>query len=367
MPEEIVITTGARLHFGFFAHQPRSAATASQTSLDSPGSRLERSNYGGIGLMLDSPGFVLSASRTQSADSKSHVAPLNAEGPAEANSLAQCDEACRRAARLLSSYREAAPSVHPIPPCRIGISRVIAPHRGLGSGTQLGMAVAQTLALLSGEGHVDVITLAKRVGRGRRSAVGIHGFARGGFLVDGGKASEDQIGPLVARADVPASWRFLLVTPADPSGDALAGLSGDGERDALERLPPMPVRLTERLCRLVLLEMLPALSTADLGRFGEALFEFGHSVGEYFRPVQGSQYADPTMAELVSWLRSRGVGGVAQTSWGPTIAVCCPDASSAESLRKSILADNRWSTCETLVAAPLNTGAAIQFSTDSSR
>lgn len=363
MPDEIVITTGARLHFGFFAHQPRPRATSSPTSLDPKASRLERNNYGGIGLMLDSPGFVLSASRGPSTE----IAPSSAAAPADANSLAQRSEACRRAARLLASYREAAPADHVIPPCRIAISRVIASHRGLGSGTQLGMAVAQALALLSGDGQADPVTLAKRVGRGRRSAVGIHGFARGGFLVDGGKASEDEVGPLVARADVPANWRFLLVTPADPSGKLRAGLSGEEERGALERLPPMPVRLTERLCRLALLEMLPALGVADFERFSEALFEFGHSVGEYFRPVQGSEYADPTMAELVHWLRSRGVRGVAQTSWGPTIAVCCPDAESADSLRDTILADSRWNKCETHVASPLNTGAAIQFSTDSNR
>ena len=77
--------------------------------------------------------------------------------------------------------------------------------------------------------------------------------------------------------------------------------------------------------------------------------------------MQGGPYADPLVTELVGWLRSVGVRGVAQTSWGPTIAVCCPSGPVAESVRERILADKRWTDCGVHVAAPLNTGAAIQF------
>jgi beta-ribofuranosylaminobenzene 5'-phosphate synthase len=205
--------------------------------------------------------------------------------------------------------------------------------------------------------------LALRVARGKRSAIGIHGFARGGFIVDGGKPdsgkrSEDEIGRLVARADVPDDWRLLLITPTDSSA---TGLSGQEEVNALEQLPGMPFSLTERLCRLALLEILPALGASDCEWFGEALFQFGRAVGDYFRPVQGGQYADPRMADLVNWLRSEGVRGVAQTSWGPTIAACCGNVTRAEALRDRILRDERWQTCQVQIVSPLNTGAAIQL------
>ena len=64
MHDEIVITTGARLHFGFFAHRPLVVGTAIQPSAASIGGLLEHANYGGIGLMIDSPAFVVAASKS---------------------------------------------------------------------------------------------------------------------------------------------------------------------------------------------------------------------------------------------------------------------------------------------------------------
>ena len=360
MPDEIVITTGARLHFGFFAHRPLVGSTTARTNAASAGGLLDPTNYGGVGLMIASPGFVLAASRSDRdriacPDKPTSGHPLTSSS---ADSTSQFDVTSRRVAHLVEQYRRSCPSVRQPPACSIEVRQIIPPHCGLGSGTQLAMAVAQVLALFSADGQADATTLARRVARGKRSAIGIHGFARGGFLVDGGKCSKDEIGRLVARADVPGNWRFLLVAPADSSA---TGLSGQEEIDALERLPQMPLSLTERLCRLALLELLPALGDANIERFGEALFEFGRSVGEYFRPVQGDAYADPRMADLADWLRRQGVRGVAQTSWGPTIAVCCGDRKQAESLQDRILTDGRWKHCQTQIASPLNTGAAIQL------
>jgi beta-RFAP synthase len=360
MQDEIVITTGARLHFGFFAHRPLAGNITTRTNAASSDGLLERANYGGIGLMIASPGFVLAASRSDCdrITCPDHPTPGHASGSRSSSSTSQFDLIGRRVAHLVDQYRRSCPSTCQPPTCAIEIRRIVPPHNGLGSGTQLAMAVSQALALLSANGQAASTTLAQRVARGKRSAIGIHGFARGGFLVDAGKTSTDDIGRLVVRADTPGDWRFLLVTPADSSG---TGLSGQEEVDALERLPEMPLSLTERLCRLALLEMLPALGDANSDRFGEAMFEFGHSVGEYFRPVQGDAYADSRMADLVHWLRRQGVHGIAQTSWGPTIAICCGDEERAKSLQDRILADSRWPDCQAYIASPLNTGAAIQF------
>jgi beta-RFAP synthase len=218
------------------------------------------------------------------------------------------------------------------------------------------MAVATALSLLSGDADVDLSTLARWVGRGARSAIGIHGFERGGFLVDAGKERDEQIGRLEARVDVPADWRFLLVNPPD----AASGLSGEAESAALNRLPATSVEMTERLRRLAMAEMLPALTAGDCNRFGEAVFEFGRLVGEYFRPIQGGIYSTPQSAELVEWICGEGYPGVAQTSWGPTLAVCCVDHTSAQFLHEKMQADPRWRECRTHVAAPLNVGAKIQ-------
>src|SRR5690606_25545309 len=93
----------------------------------------------------------------------------------------------RRAAEFVATYRAHCPADEQPPPCRLEIRETIPPHAGLGSGTQLGMACARALQLMSSTGDFSAPRLATRVQRGRRSALGIHGFERGGFLVDGGK------------------------------------------------------------------------------------------------------------------------------------------------------------------------------------
>jgi beta-RFAP synthase len=163
---------------------------------------------------------------------------------------------------------------------------------------------------------MGAVELARRVGRGRRSALGIHGFSQGGFLVDAGKHAEDAIAPLVARQPFPEAWRVVLVLPRGS-----AGLHGADESEAFERLHARGVapEPTGRLCRLLLLGVLPALVEGDCRAFGEALYEFNVRVGEAFAAVQGGVYASPRAAELVAFIRQQGVTGVGQSSWGPTV------------------------------------------------
>ena len=321
MSRAITVTTGARLHFGLLSHRPARGRC-----------------FGGVGLMIDRPGFRLTAS------------------PAETDSVTGPNEYAARAARFLETYRSRCPANAQPPACRLSINEAIPAHAGLGSGTQLGLAVAQSLALLAGEGQVSPVELAGRVGRGLRSALGLHGFARGGFLVDGGKRSDEIPAPLVARADFPADWRMILVTPR------ACGLAGAEERHAFAALPPMTQALTGELCRLALLELVPAVLEADFDACGEALYDFGRQVGEYFAPVQGGVYADPAMRGLATHLRRSGIRGVGQSSWGPTMFILCRNESKADELSRDVSRDARWSACAFRIAAPMNTGAVLEFS-----
>ena len=76
------------------------------------------------------------------------------------------------------------------------VERAPAEHTGLGVGTQLGLAIAKALAVASGEPELPSAELAMRVGRGERSAIGVHGFDRGGLLVDAGKLPGEAVSPL---------------------------------------------------------------------------------------------------------------------------------------------------------------------------
>ena len=144
------------------------------------------------------------------------------------------------------------------------------------------------------------------------AALGVHGFAQGGFLVEAGKRSEE-VSPLVARLAFPEEWRIVIAIPP-----AEVGLFGESEREAFRELLGRPA-LTDALCRLVLLGMLPALIERDLDTFGEALYDFNARAGEVFAPVQGGTYAGRRVEEIVTLVRRLGVRGVGQSSWGPAV------------------------------------------------
>ncbi len=173
-------------------------------------------------------------------------------------------------------------------------------------------------------GDLPAAELARLAGRGGRSAVGVYGFECGGFVVDGGKRDPEALAPLVARADVPPEWRFVLLTPPGP-----AEWHGDRERAAFAALGE-PAN-DDALCRLVLLGMLPALAERDVAGFGEAVAEYNARAGEMFRAAQGGTYA-VAAAALVGWLRAEGVPGAGQSSWGPTAFAVVGDPDRAEAL-----------------------------------
>jgi beta-RFAP synthase len=259
-----------------------------------------------------------------------------------------------RLTRIVEHVRECSPVGSQPPPVCWEIVRALPAHAGLGSATQLGLAVAQALALFAGQPNVPIVELARRSGRGKRSAVGTHGFAHGGLLVEGGKLNGDEISPLVARVALPRQWRFVLIRPRDA-----CGLFGADELHGFSCLPQMPTATTDRLCRLALLELIPSAVEVDFGRFGEALYEYGRLVGEYFLPVQGGVYSDPRMRELAPRLRARGIRGIGQSSWGPTLFALCQGADAARSLVADLSSDRSCTNCELTIAEPLNRGATV--------
>ncbi len=115
---------------------------------------------------------------------------------------------------------------------------------------------------------------------------------------------------------------------------------------------------TEALCRLVLLGMLPALAEHDLAAFGEALYDFNRRVGEMFAPWQGGLYAHPRSAELVKALRSAGVHGVGQSSWGPTVYAVVPVDQALE-LCAWLTSRHGCGTDEVMVTVAANRGAVV--------
>lgn len=203
---------------------------------------------------------------------------------------------------------------------RLTLHRGIPAHSGLGSGTQLGLAVARALAELHGL-PTDPVGLARAVDRGKRSAIGTWTFALGGFIVEGGRRLDaSEIAPLLARYPIPDGWRCVVAVP-----DGAPGLSGDAEAAAFERLPPAPEREVERVAHLVLMQLLPALVEADLTSFGAALTEVQRVTGGWFAPQQGGAFAPGPTEMLVRRMAEWGALGVGQSSWGPAVYALADD------------------------------------------
>ncbi|MCC7421136.1 MAG: DUF447 family protein [Planctomycetaceae bacterium] len=329
---EVRVRTGARLHFGPFAV----GATSGR-------------RFGGVGLMIDAPGIDLTVSAASAGCSQDQV---------------ECDSIVRRPIETaLHRYRQTMPDGASLPPVHVRVDSFIPPHAGLGSGTQTALAVSRSLA--EWECRMGVSTnrpagtavaaseLARRTGRGLRSGIGIAGFDSGGLLIDAGKSSPDGIGALVARLEMPA-WPFVLITPKDRPG-----LSGAEEREAFSRLGPMPPELTDRLCRIALLDLAGAVRESDFEAASRALGEFGTQVGQYFAPVQGGTLAHPQMRELAALLRYEGFEGIGQTSWGPTLFAMVPDATAADALTSQLAAMSEAAGCVVRTAFPRNTGATV--------
>ena len=271
-PGSVFVEAPARLHFGV---------------LDL-GGRLGR-HFGGLGAAIPCPSLLLEAAP---------AARLTAGGP-------DADRALEYARRFLA--------FHTLPEAgRLVVHRAIPSHAGLGSGTQLALAVARALAELHGM-EVDVLELATAVGRGKRSAIGTWAFALGGFIVEGGRrVGSSDIAPLLARFEVPETWRCVVAVPP-----GARGLSGEAEASAFDRLPKPADRDVERVSHLVLMQLLPALVEADLASFGEALSAVQRITGAWFAEQQGGIFAPGPTERLVTDMASWGAVGVGQSSWGP--------------------------------------------------
>lgn len=272
------VVAHARLHFG---------------QIDLHGGLGRR--FGSIGVSIETPRVVVEARPS---------ATLEVDGPDRAR-------AARAALWFLESRRLAAVA-------RVQVLESIPAHVGLGSGTQLMLATGLALAKLSG---IDLTaeTLARVMRRGDRSGVGTGTFSHGGFVVDAGvptddRSDESQIPPVIFHCPFPPSWWFVVAIP-----QVHRGLSGAQEERAFATAPPMVPEAVGEICRLLVMQTLPALLEEELRAFGASLTRIQAIVGDYFADMQGGRFSTALGTKLVTRMLKAGASGAGQSSWGPAV------------------------------------------------
>jgi len=211
-----------------------------------------------------------------------------------------------------SKYYQIEPNV------TIRVIRNIPEHKGFGSGTQL--AIAATTALTHFYGiNASTYDLSSVMGRGARSSIGIWSFEHGGLIIDSGKkrlesgATAAEPPKAILRYDFPDEWKFVLVVPQEKQG-----LSGEQEKKAIGFIHPSK-KISEEICRLVMIKLLPSLIEKDINNFGDALSQIDRKTGLFFKPVQGGIYSEKLSYKLIDQLLASGAYGAGQSSWGPAL------------------------------------------------
>lgn len=313
VPQEVKVACSARLHMGF---------------LDLNGS-LGR-QFGSIGLALDTPCSRLSVRRSET---------TRVDGPEQV-----------RATRYLTTIVDRLD----LPPGHVlEIAETIPAHAGLGSGTQLALAIAAAMRRLHGL-PLDPRSDAHALGRGRRSGVGIALFQSGGLVVDGGSGPSGTPPPLLARLDVPTDWRGVLILD-----NTRQGLSGQREVTAFGALAAMSEATSAAICRLVLMRALPAVAEDDIEAFGTAVTEIQAIIGDHFSPVQGGRFHSQRVAAAASAMAAAGATGIGQSSWGPTGFAFVRGDAAARRLLQEVSRSAADEGLDMRICRALNRGAAI--------
>ncbi len=306
----VIVSTPARIHFGI---------------LDPFGSAGTR-KYMSIGLAVREPRTVVEACMGSSSSIPGEVE------------------------REVSDVLLRLKAVYDIDTDNIGI-RVLsyAPrHVGLGSTTQLKLAIAYSVLRLVGLSP-DIVEIARLLGRGEVSGVGTYVFAYGGLVLDSGKKSSDDFPKLMLRVSFPEDWYVVIVIPPGRGPSEI-------EEHKLFSQAILKPELVYYAHYLVLNRIIPAVQDRDFEEFTTALEELQITVGKMFSLAQGGVFSQGS-SKYVSKLRSLGLRGVGQSSWGPAVY----GFTESRRLAESVCLEIRENNTQCIVTQADNAGARVYY------
>jgi beta-ribofuranosylaminobenzene 5'-phosphate synthase len=227
-------------------------------------------------------------------------------------------------------------------PFKVEIKEALPAHAGLGSTTQFLLALG-LIASKSNNLSCSVTEMAKAINRGGTSGIGIAAFDAGGFILDGGhsfgpgkqketflpsSASIASPPPVLFRHYPPDNWHFVIICPENPPG-----AFGKEEINLFQENCPISERDVEKLSRLILMKILPALVENDIHTFGEGITQMQMNFDRF-----GMDYSSIGIgSELLDFLgKVEKVYGYGVSSFGPSIYGLTDSKENAENLIQKI-------------------------------
>lgn len=265
---------------------------------------------GGIGITLEKPNIVITAKVSES---------VEVHGDPELN------ERMKKVCEVIAPGKG----------IDITIEESYWNHIGLGSGTQAALAAGMAISLLY-DLKLTPRQIAEKVGRGGTSGIGIAAFERGGFILDGGHRMEAKKAflpssfskgvppaPILCQRDFP-DWDIVLAIPHAKGAYDLY------EKDVFARLCPIPMKEVEKLCHVIMMQLLPALAEEDMDTFGKAVNAI-QDIGFKRHEVD----LQPGTRGLLEALRSGGAAGAGLSSFGPAVYAVTDQPRKVEAAAKS--------------------------------
>ncbi|MGI9470558.1 MAG: beta-ribofuranosylaminobenzene 5'-phosphate synthase [Rubripirellula sp.] len=285
-PSTVRVTTGSRLHFGL---------------LDTI------APFGGVGVMVDAP-------QTCVVVRPSHGFQCSSKFESRIKPIAE------RISRWLGWDK--------LPACRVEVEQAAPSHFGLGSGTQISLAVSEGVCHFLRQ-ECDRATLVRELAtRGRRSAVGAHGYFLGGLIYELGDSDAD-LNPTRKCVKLPKEWTAIVMRPTEEQHM----VSGENERDKFATLSAADSASARLLRQIVSEGIVAGAETQDFPLFADSVRRYNERSGQLFSQVQGGPYNGPGVTGVIDWLASEGVVGFGQSSWGPGVFAWCESKSEAMALK----------------------------------
>jgi beta-ribofuranosylaminobenzene 5'-phosphate synthase len=201
----------------------------------------------------------------------------------------------------------------------VNIKETIPKHLGLGSQTTLALSIGLALSALYAL-PTNIEEMAIALGRSEIVALGLYSFKTGGFIVDGGYRIKEKgraVPPLLFRHPIPEDWLFVICIPHEPIPAILK--IKENEEEILNNLKPMPEQISDRLSRIMLMQVMPSIMEHDITTFGKSITAFNSRLGDFWGEFQeGCTYCHPVVERGIELLLDNGAYGACQSCWGPT-------------------------------------------------